>query len=66
MPQVTATATDAKYEKVKPKITAAPKKAAVKPKQAASTGAKPAATPKPYTRFAARGDLLDTLPPLRR
>ncbi len=47
VPQVTATAKEVKPEKVKPKITAAPKKAAVKPKKAASTGAKPVTTPKP-------------------
>ena len=43
---VTATAKEAKSEKVKPKITLAPKNAAVKPKNAARTGAKPVTTPK--------------------
>ena len=68
VPQVTATAKKAKPEKVKPKITAAPKKAAVKPRKAASTDAKPFATPKPVANPAPASpleeisDLLDSVP----
>ena len=67
VPQVTATVKEVKPEKAKPKITAAPKKAAVKPKKAASTGAKPVKTPKPVanppsTSLLEISDILNSLP----
>jgi hypothetical protein len=46
-PRVTATTKKAKPGKADPKITAAPKAASVKPKKAASTGAKPVAASPP-------------------
>jgi hypothetical protein len=45
MPPVTATKKMAKPVKAEPNIFAAPKKAAVKPKKAAITGAKPVTAP---------------------
>ena len=66
--QVTATAKEVTPENIKPKNTAGPKNAAVKPKKASSTGAKPVTTPKPVANPAPTSpideisDVFDSLP----